>query len=367
MKASILKAISCAATLQIAGAQADITPFGYKNYVSQTQLPANGVEAYAGVVVSSGTTLGLPVKETGGVLYKLYTVKNSLTGVVSYPLAETTVGLFVPRAPIVITSDDPYNAPVAPGFAYQGSRRTRADMPYTITVTPSGLDSSTSKPDCFKKVNFTRTSQSHGAKRVDLVPNTNPLIPDTFTTLSENKSFVYRRLHNLPPVEDERLRRGACGREEISSYSLPDTQIVGQEIAAVQLDSKAVEIWPITRGVVAPYPGQGSVFRGPVPDIMFTAIDIYPRATVTLRYYEGPYVAGKIGKQIYITTNTQRYSQDLPAPAKDLTPLFNRDGEWTLVMETQTPESFNDERYVTRTRVIIDRSINVNTTLTTTE
>ncbi|MBC8127020.1 MAG: hypothetical protein H8M99_07740, partial [Gloeobacteraceae cyanobacterium ES-bin-144] len=125
----------------------------YTNYLRQFQMPGGITWDASDTVQPNGTQLSALAINPGGARFDLATIKSSsLTGLTEYPLDTAYVGTYVPLATVAISSED--NGGVV--------RRTRADRPFSVVVTVSGLLSGPTDPEPSKSVKFNRYVQSYG-------------------------------------------------------------------------------------------------------------------------------------------------------------------------------------------------------------
>jgi hypothetical protein len=275
---------------------------------------------------------------------------------------------------MVITTGDPY--PLA--FTVPASvldytnvtvpRRTRADQPFTVKTTVTGLVADASKPACFRFINRYNRIQSFAGDGVSY-----PVASGTPITLGErvfssNDTYNESFITSLPGVGGPRF---ACGTETFTTRSLDDTSLTRQIFAARDVGlPQTVRIWPMSSAEVLTYPSRGTVFTKDIPVIPFAAKNLYPLSTTYFRYYEGGYVPNKLGTRLLANyfTSTTNYSVNKDImKAPDLNPLFNKDGKWTIVLFTETPQSFGDTLELAKEEIMINRTITVNTNLTTSE
>jgi hypothetical protein len=363
--------------LPFVAAQTDITPPGYTNFIKQIQLPSGVVvSANPANIASSGVGfVGAALTTKSGSRFELHTVRAS--PFTSTLLATTTVDVFKPFAGLTITTGDPYNSHATA----TGPRRTRADMPFTVTTTVSGLEADLTRPACFRFINRYRGATSGSGNASSTTVPTGTLIPER--VFSTNETFVDSYRTSLTGAGGVRF---AMGTETFATWSLADNTLVGQEVLAKVLDTKTVEIWPVSTGRVVPWDFSGvveqnfgpnqipkntsAIMRTKIPRISFDGFNLYPLADTYLEYYAGPYVPNQPGVRISgPSVNSSDASIDTPnfSTPLDFNSRLSRDGMWTVVLVTFTNGSFLDRRELAIQEIPVDRSITVNTNLTTSE
>lgn len=366
--------------LQLVSVAQDATPYGYTNFIEEVFLPDIGVRRSSkSPVFSSGNDFigSTFLKDGGGSRYELHTVKVTQGEVKSYFLADTVIDPFQPRGTITITTGDPFNDPTDARYRDAiGPRRTRADMQegFTVSSEITGLTNDQTKPRCFRVLTGTQTLQSYGPPKVQAAGYPDPPIPGPVVEFTRNETYPLRYQTSLPRLTARPFSQ--CGEETFTVTSLLDTQLSDQIIPVRTLDQKTVQIWPQSWGAHTPYVGEGQVFRDLIPPITFTGNDLYPLSDNYLEYYQGEPSEARVPTAIRIDggrTNTDAWSVSgmlftTPStPAYNLNTLLNRDGVWTVQLVTTTPQSFGDWRRLKHTRIVVDRRIRVNTTLTTSE
>ncbi|MEM1083720.1 MAG: hypothetical protein AAGI48_06320 [Verrucomicrobiota bacterium] len=315
----------------------------YVNHILQTQYPDTTTRLV--YVDESGTQFSeLPV-DPGGSRFDLYTAKSD--GSASYHLDSRFVGSYIPIANVQITSEDPYET----------IPRTRADRPFTITVSLTGLTSDTSKPEAAQKVRYLRHTQSYGEDGDGIG------IDRSLATLIEDEERVDNGNHvetiTLSAVPGLSLTK-KWGEERITIYSLDDYQA-----PASQLASKFVQVWPVADGSISGI-SDGDQLRFSVPDVTITMNDLYPDSRSYLQIYSGTPVLGTDGTVIpgsgLIIYDTVPHDRTLVLD--DWDDVIETSGEYTIELLTATPFGVDRLDYVTFT---INRDIEVNGTVTTVE
>ena len=124
------------------------TSVTYTNFIRQIQYPS-GVQ-YDATVSASGSQLSALAIDPGGAQFQLWTVMSS--PLTNYSLNSVYVGAYIPLGQITVRSEDPHAT----------IPRTRADRPFYVDYTVSGLLSGATDPDASKSVTLLRYVQSYG-------------------------------------------------------------------------------------------------------------------------------------------------------------------------------------------------------------
>ncbi|MEI6654047.1 MAG: hypothetical protein WCP45_04710 [Verrucomicrobiota bacterium] len=310
----------------------------YTNFIRQVQLPS-GVR-WDATVAQSGTSLSMLGVDTGGSRFELYTVDSATLD--SYLLASAYVGTYVPKATVAIRSQDPYGPIV----------RTRADRPFYVDVSVSGLLSGTTDPVSSKSVKLLRYVQSYG------VGGTGVGIDRSLATLLSQASITKNGLQNLTysltsiPGSD---RTKVCGEERFAVYSVADSLV-----AATQIASSYIQVWPVASGSLTGM-AQGQLIRLTLPVITVTLNDLYPNSTTYVQVYHSDPALGVTGNVVpgsaLVVNDAIPQSRVLTLEGYDA--LFDNDGRWTMEIVTVTPFGTDRLAYVS---FDIEKVINVNGT-----
>jgi hypothetical protein len=353
--------------LSSTGAYGQVT---YANYIRQWQLPSGVVWDATDTVASTGSQLSNLAINPGGARFDLWTVRSS--PLTEYLLDSSYVGTYVPISQIVIDTEDPFGKDLtATGpipVNLQGKlRRTRADRPFTVYVTVSGLLSGATDPVAAKTVNFFRHAQSYGTGVGVGIDRTQATLLTQSTISTNGTQTLSYALTGLTGPNLKKLR----GEDRFSVFSIADP-VSPTTLPAAQLASQYMQVWPVTDGSIAGITSN-QVVRFAMPALTITYNDIYPTAEVYAQAYKGERVAGKIGARIEgggkVNTGSSPTTEVL-TPSK-LDPVFTSDGRWTIELLTNGPFGIEYLRtpsdqlaFVTFT---VDRTIEVNSTVTTVE
>jgi hypothetical protein len=269
----------------------------------------------------------------------------------SYLLSSSYVGTYIPVASVVIRSED--NTAAIP--------RTRADRPFYVDVTVSGLLSGSEDPDASKGVKFLRHVQSYG------VDGTGIGIDRTQATLLSSTSIETNGTRNLtflinsvPGADRAKVR----GEERFSVFSLKDERET-YNVPESQIASQYIQIWPVADGSITGI-SQGQLIRYSLPQVTLTVNDLYPNSTTYAQVYKGnPQlgVSGSIVPGSAVTVNDS-VPQNRILDLKNYDSVFDEDGRWTMELLTVTPFGTDRLAYVS---FDLDRTINMNGSFTTIE
>jgi hypothetical protein len=220
------------------GAIASAQSSAYTNFVRQVQFPG-GLE-YDASVNPSGSDFSQLAINPGGARFELWTVHS--TTLARYLLSSSYVGTYVPVAEIVIRSED--NTAAIP--------RTRADRPFYVDITMSGLLTGDTVPVPSKSVKFLRHVQSYGVDGTDIGIDRSQATLLSQSSINTNGTQNLTFLINSVPGADRAKIRG---EERFSIFSLADYQAPESQIA-----SQYVQIWPVADGTITGI-SQGQLIR----------------------------------------------------------------------------------------------------------
>jgi hypothetical protein len=316
----------------------------FTNFVRQVQLPT-GVERDVGVSVT-GETLSPLAIDPGGARFELWTVKSS--PLTSYLLDTRYVGTYVPLGNVVIRSEDPYA--VIP--------RTRADRPFYVDVTISGLLSGAGAPVASRSVKFLHHFQNYGAGGTGIGLNRDLATLHSQVSMDQNGMQTLTYVINSIPGGDRAKIRG---EERFSIFSLADYQAPESQLA-----SQFIQIWPVADGAIAGISDNQHI-RFALPSVTLTINDVYPGSHVFAQVYKGPPVLGRVGtlgpgSSKNFASETVPKNEILPIPTGTYETVFDDDGQWTMELLTETPFGIERLDHVTFT---LDRTIQMNGTVTT--
>lgn len=341
--------VRCIITASLAcGSGFAVETITYANYIRQWQMPSDVTWDASSAVTANGTRLSALAINPGGARFDLWTMKSSsLTGLTEYLLASSYVGTYVPIATVVVRSEDGSSA----------VPRTRADRPFYVDVTISGLRSGATDPEPSKRVKFLRHVQSYGAG------GTGVGIDRTQATLLTQSSITTNGLQNLTYLVNSipgANRAKVRGEERFSVFSLEDYQAPESQLA-----SQYIQVWPVADGTISGI-AQNQLVRFSLPPVTLTLNDLYPNSTTYAQVYKGNPVLGTTGTIVpgsgLVISDSIPQSRVLSLMNYDS--VFTSDGKWTMELLTKTPFGIDRLAYIT---FDLDRTIEMNGTFTTIE
>ena len=313
---------------------------GYTFFVRQVQMPT---EAGWDITVNqTGSQLSPLAINPFGARFELWAVKSS--PLTSFLLDTTYVNSYVPVANVQIQTEDPYS--VIP--------RTRADRPYYVSITVSGLSSDPAAPDPAKSVKLLRHAQAYTPNGDGSAINRSLATLVSQGSLSQNGFRVLQYEVNAVPGAD---RTKVRGEERFSVFSLAD-----YGAPESQLNSQFLQIWPMSEASVAGI-SPTSVIKGIAPDVTISLTDLYPESVTHAQVYPGPPVLDTVGTivpgaSLVVSGTVPRNEQFF---LKNWDAAIPSDGQWTLEILTTTP--FGVDRLASTT-FTVDRAIKVNGAVT---
>jgi hypothetical protein len=335
--------LSLAATLLTTALSYGQAGANFVNFVRQVQLPSGVIWDVS--VVPAGQSLSPLAINPGGARFELWTIKADPLTV--YLLDTRYVGTYVPMASISILSEDPYG--LVP--------RTRADRPFTVDITTSGLRSEDTAPPASKSVKLLRHVQSYGAggTGVGIDRNQATLIHQVSLTNNAVHRLAYA-VNSVPGADRSKVR----GEERFSVFSLEDYQAPESQLASMH-----IQIWPVADGTIHGIT-EGEKFGFELPPLTITLNDLYPDSRTYAQIYKG---SPRLGVQGTVVPGSALVVYE-PVPQNRVLLIQNwdailvEDGQWTMELLTATPFGIDRLTYVT---FEVDRSIDVNGSFNTIE
>lgn len=315
----------------------------YTNFIRQVQGDT-GVQ-WDATVAFQGTQASQLEVPLAGSRFELWTLLSS--PLKSYLLDTKFVGAYVPSASVVIRTEDPYA--LVP--------RTRADRPFHVDLTTGGLLNGAAFPAASKSVTLFRHVQSYGAGGTGMgIDRTQATLLSQASIVSNGSQTLSYLVNSIPGSDRTAVR----GEERFSVFSLADTV---SNVAASQLASQYVQIWPMARGSIAGISANDKIRFAP-PALTVTVNDLYPDSRVYVQIYKGASrlgVSGTIipGSAIIVNDSVP---QDRVILLKDYDSLLTEDGQWTMELVTSTPFGMDRLSFVSFT---VDRTIRVNSMINT--
>jgi hypothetical protein len=322
---------------------------GFTNFVRQTQ---QGTGVVWNMPVSpTGSSASQLLLESGGSLFQLWTIEQATAA--EYLLDQKVVGAYLPKADIVITTVDPNRDPVT------GAPRTRADKPFTVKTTVSGLLSGINLPTAATKVLWEQHLASFSGNVNSITPaQATSGTPKTSTYLTANgTTTVSAGATSLPPVNG--IASKAKGQEHFVVHALADGALSQSQIA-----SAYVQVWPTSSGEIIGVTDNQRV-RSKPPTLTIKAKDLYPESRTYLQVYEGGQMLGTKGTLMSRELdypNTQNISvspQDFTI--EDYDQYFKKDGTYTIELITETAFDSTRLDWVT---FVLDRNLEIRAQIT---
>lgn len=313
----------------------------YTNFIRQTQFPSK-VE-WDATVAAAGQQQSQLAIDPGGARFDLYTVSSE--GPTSYLLDSNYVGTYIPVSTVTIRSEDNTSA----------IARTRADRPFYVDITVSGLLSGTDDPEPSKSVKFLRHVQSYGTGGTGVgIDRTQATLTSQSSITANGPINLTYTLSSVPGADRSKI----CGEERFSIFSLADYQAPES-----QLSSKFIQIWPVADGTITGI-AQNQAIRFTLPQLTLTLNDLYPNSTTYAQAYKGVAQLGTTGKTL--TGSALVINDSVPQNRvlllSDYDSVFDSDGQWTIELLTSTPFGIDRLAYVTFN---LNRTIQVNGSVTT--
>jgi hypothetical protein len=373
------------APLLMTQAYASVDDPTWTNLIVQVQLP-NGTPYFLNNIAATGARYSPQPILPDGARFELHTIRSE--PLTTFVLQSTYVGTYVPMANVVIDTEDPWgkelntdtftNVTFAnPGFAAQRTvplntpakiRRTRADRPFKVYVTTSGILNGLTDPAPSKAVNFYHTIQSYGINGTgnpinrSQALNVTPALPQITTNAVHNPIIV--NLTTVPGANRLKIR----GEETYKIYSLEDTQDPANPIAPNELSSHIVQIWPMTDGTLSGI-SMDQEIRFSMPKVTFRYNDTYPGSNTFAQVYPGEVrnnVQGLIvpGSHKNNTSDPGVPENYTESTGGDFDRMFTNDGRYTMELLTVSPFDTIRLDYVSFT---VHRTMQVNGSVTTIE
>ncbi|MCW1926157.1 hypothetical protein OKA05_26605 [Luteolibacter arcticus] len=310
---------------------------GYTNFIRQTQQET-GV-AWNMPVVSKGQAASSGVLEGKGSLFQLWTIEQA--NAKDYLLDQKLVGAYLPAASITVKTLDPYTK----------VPRTRADQPFTVTYTVSGLLAGTGLPLASTRVLMEHHTAAYTAAKQTSIPLTTALggkpLTSAYITTNGTAALSFP-VTNLKAADPSKVN----GEEHFVIHALSDGTITQSQIATA-----LVQVWPVASGGVQGITA-GQKIRFNLPTLSATYTDVYPGSSIWLQIYKGPEKLGTEGAVLPGSTwnNTNEYSAGNLVSVSDYSSLATTDGIYTIEMLTRTPFGLERLSHITFS---VDRTLQI--------
>ncbi len=321
------------------------------NIIRQTML-SSGTQYDLVTSSDNGTnTAFLPMNE-GGASFELYAY-GSAWDTNLYFLDRKVLGHYLPKGTIEIQTGDAYQQ----WFNPQAPPRTRADKPYQLAISVSGLTSDPEAPRAAREVLYTHVGQNYDTT---YTPNGNAeYTVASYYMFNQEPSFspVYTSLTPMAPTK-------AMGIEKFTLSSLTDETVTESSI----LDEEYLVVWPVSAATIGGL-ADGMTIRDSLPNIVVNYQDLYPLSYTYVQIYKGPQSLGTTGN--YFGSSVRWHNTSVPQneviSIENWESMIPEDGDYTLEVVTLTPfDDWQAERlaYVTFS---VNRKVKVNGQVVTSE
>ena len=308
-------------------------PAANESWVRQTDL-GNGMIYDIPLGPAGGSfTTPLPISESGS-RFELF-ARGTAWDTNIYLLDTKLIHAYTPAASVALITEDPYVRGDEMGGQYV--RRTRADRPFSLQITVSGLVPGSSNP-AERAVYFSCQGRNYD--------------PATYSGLNQPQYIISESnlgdgTITLSPLYNE-LTSGtlltACGDQtytliRYAADTVPDTILMQPKL----------EVWPVaTASLEGITPGQ--VFIDRIPTILFHLKSLYPDSYTYAQVYKGRSVSGTAGT--IITGSERKFGafynpdplveptnvpQSIDLSIDDLSNYAALDGIYTIEVLTRTP------------------------------
>lgn len=298
----------------------------------QKHLESSGV--FQGSVAREGSQVSFAPIPEGGSKFTLWAYRNGPSGLEEHLVDSETVGAYLPKGNLWITTPDPYSG---------GIPRTRIDQGFTVNFEVEGLMKGKGVPKAAKKVLL-----DHKVANATGDPKASSLGPE----VEFDQSFISRnglgavkfKASNIPgsdPFNDS-------GMEVFRIFALPDGVI-----AELELSKAEVQIWPMSRATIS---GVSSKPYTIAPEVSVDLVNLYPDSETWVQVYPGSEKVGTNGTRLTESFALVKDSKPRDSVLRftNLDSILLETGEWTLEVITRTP--FGIER-LAHTSINIDRNL----------
>lgn len=268
-----------------------------------------------------------------------------------YFLDRKVVGFYMPQATIQVATADAWTKMTT------GIPTTRADKPFTLAISVSGLTTDPTAPLAARQVLYTRVGQNFTDS---YVPESN--LQYTLTSMHMGNSSpsytpVYTALTPMAPTK-------CMGLERFTISSLPDETVTASSILA----EACLLVWPVPeasfRGIA-----NSDLFRDNLPRFSIVYKDLYPVSLTYAQIYAGSPVLGTVGT--FIDGSMRWHYTTVPQneviTVNNWDSLIPRDGSYTIEVLCMTPfDSWATERLASVT-FSVNRNVMIRGQVTTME
>jgi hypothetical protein len=286
-----------------------------------TGLNNDGLDPSAGVDdESKGGTGETTTTTTTTTTSGTTSTTSGSSGVEEHLLDTEFVDAYQPAASVRILTEDPY----------PHSTRTRADRPFSVEYTVSGLVSETLGVEAASKVLV-----RHDAKSYSL-----PIFIDGNYIQTDSSSSVYISQNgmtvasypstNLPKADPLR----GVGIEVFTVDALPDEE---SNIPSTRLATATLEVFPVAEGALSGIT-HNQTYKS-LPPFTMTLKDLYPTSNTYVQIYPGPQKLGTEGIVIpdSFVNVADATSQSTVKNINTWQSFVDQHGLWTMELITETP------------------------------
>jgi hypothetical protein len=265
-------------------------------------------------------------------------------------LDEKSVGTFLPEVTLETFSEDPH-VPT----------RTRADQPYGVRVTVGGLLDGEMIPDYAKSIILERRYRLFSPETY--LFNGMEGEYDESQIIQQNGTFVDSQIFQLLPAISP-IR--ALGEETFTACVHPEA---GASLA--ELTSATVTVWPVATARIDGI-HEGALYRNTPVSGSYILKDAYPSSRTYAQIYEGPANLGTVGAVIENSVveyggNGETVPQNAQVVLGDFSEHITKGGTYTIEVITVTPFNQGARERIARVTFLVDRTISVNSMVTTFE
>lgn len=322
-----------------------------QNIIRQTNLH-NGLQYDIVTTANTGSGNAFMPMQQGGASFELFAYGSAWdTGL--YFLDRKVIGHYLPTASIVVQTGDWYHD----WFNSGQPKRTRADKPYQLQITVSGLVSDPAAPAAAKQVLYSHVGQNYNTS---YTPGSNSeYVISSFNMGNQSPSYtpVYTRLTPMAPTK-------AMGIETFTISSLTDETVTESSILAEEM----LVVWPVTEGEISGIEN-GMAIRDGLPNIVIQYKDLYPLSYTYVQIYQG---APQLGRSGSVFGGSIRWHNTI-VPQSEVVSIENWedmipvDGQYTIEVVTLTPfDNWAPERLSYKT-FTVNRKVSVNGQVITSE
>ncbi len=291
------------------------------DFIRQIQI-LNGQSLIHDIPVSanSGQVMSQPI-DADSSIFQLYATTIGANGGQSLvKLDEKTVGTFLPGGNVEIISIDPHFPP-----------RSRADQPFTVRYTVSGLmaNQSNQLPPFARQVRVARSFVLHSA--TDYTPTNEGGEYAGIQTFTQNGVFVENnRFQSLPFDRPTK----AVGCETFMMYLDPSPGSSNRQ----ELSSATVQIWPVAE-VQFEELENNRIYNFIPSSARIHVSDLYPQSITYAQIYPGGYAPGTVGTPMpdTIVSYNSHVPQNVILSLSDMEQLVTDDGEYSVEVLTIAP------------------------------